>query len=231
MSEPCRIFVGYDAREAAAFHVCVNSIIRHAVKPVAIIPLALNTFASRYAEHHGDGSNEFIYSRFLVPYLCGFRGRALFIDGDMLIRDDITELFEMARPFTGVSVVKRPDYETKHRTKYLDAPNENYPRKNWSSVILWECSFWPNRVLTPDYVARANGAHLHRFEWLEDHQIGELPADWNWLVGEQEPNEAARLLHFTIGLPAFPGYEKQDGAEEWWREFQLTTEPVRSYGA
>lgn len=230
MSEPLRIFVGYDAREAAAFHVCVNSIIRHAVRPVSITPLALNTFADKYAEGHADGSNEFIYSRFLVPYLCNWRGRALFIDGDMIVRDDITKLFEMARPYTGVSVVKRDDYETKHRAKYLDAPNENYHRKNWSSVVLYECSYWPNRVLTPAYVARATGAHLHRFEWLEDHEIGELPPEWNRLVSEEDVSDA-KLLHFTIGAPCFPGYEKQDGADEWWREFQMATEPVRSYGA
>ncbi len=228
IAEPLRIFVGYDEKEAAAYHVCCNAIIRHATRPVAITPLALNTFATDYSEGHDDGSNAFIYSRFLVPYLCGFRAvQALYLDGDMLVRDDVTELFGGAKGYTGVSVVKRPDYTTKHPTKYLGAENPDYPRKNWSSVMLWECGYWPNRILTPDYVARSTGSHLHRLEWLRDDQIGELPADWNWLVGEDEPNDAARLLHWTIGLPAFPGYEKQEGGNEWFGELARTIKPLK----
>ena len=60
--------------------------------------------------------------------------------------------------------------------------------------------------------------------------VVELPPEWNRLVSEEDVSDA-KLLHYTIGIPAFPGYEKQDGAEEWWREFQMATEPVRSYGA
>jgi lipopolysaccharide biosynthesis glycosyltransferase len=91
--QPLRIFIGYDPREAVAFHVCVNSIIRHASLPVSIVPLALNTIAPCYEELHKDGSNQFIYSRFLVPYLCNFRGQALFVDGDMIFQDDVAKLF------------------------------------------------------------------------------------------------------------------------------------------
>ena len=129
------VYVGYDPREAIAFHTCANSIIRHASKPVAIIPVALNLFRD-YEETHTDGSNHFIYTRFLVPHLQEYTGWAIFIDGDMIVRDDIVQLWELQNPYMDVMVVKH-DYKTKLPVKYLGAKNEDYPRKNWSSVILW----------------------------------------------------------------------------------------------
>ena len=191
------IFVGYDPREAIAFHVCVNSIIRHASQPVSIIPVALNLFKD-YQETHTDGSNHFIYTRFLVPHLMQYTGWAIFIDGDMIVRDDITKLWDLRNPYNDVLVVKH-DYQTKMTEKYLGAKNENYPRKNWSSVILWNCNSFPNRKLTPAFVQKATGAELHRFTWLEDSRIGELPKEWNWLPDEYGPNTDAKLLHYTLG--------------------------------
>jgi lipopolysaccharide biosynthesis glycosyltransferase len=92
--KPIPIFIGYDPREAVAYHTCANSIIRQASQPVAIIPLALNLFKD-YTETHTDGSNQFIYSRFLVPHLMGYNGWAIFIDGDMIVRDDIIKLWNL----------------------------------------------------------------------------------------------------------------------------------------
>ena len=214
------IFVGYDPVEAAAFHVCVNSIIRHSSVPVTIHPLALNTLPG-YSEEHGDGSNEFIYSRFLVPYLMSWTGRALYIDGDMVVTDDIAKLFALADTYKAVQVVKH-DYKTTAEKKYLGSKNENYPRKNWSSVILWNCNHFANRGLTPEYVQESTGKHLHRFAWLEDDQIGELPAEWNWLADEYGRNGEAKLLHWTLGLPGFREYETSPMAEEWFAELALT---------
>ena len=220
MSIP-HIFVGYDPKEAVAFHVCVNSIIRHSSKPVVIHPLALNTI-SEYSEEHTDGSNEFIYSRFLVPYLSSWIGKALYIDGDMVVTDDIIKLFDLAEPYKAVHVVKH-DYKTKAEKKYLGQKNEDYPRKNWSSVILWDCNHFANRGLTPEYVMQAKGSHLHRFGWLEDDQIGDLPAEWNWLPDEYGRNGEAKLLHYTLGLPGFREYETSPMAEMWHAEYDLTT--------
>ena len=152
---PIPIFVGYDPREAVAYHTCANSIIRHASKPVAIIPLALNLFED-YTETHTDGSNQFIYSRFLVPHLMNYTGHAIFIDGDMIIRSDIVELWDLRELNKDVQVVKH-NYKTKMKEKYLGSKNEDYPRKNWSSVILWNCNSFPNRKLTPSFkIGRAH---------------------------------------------------------------------------
>ena len=219
--KPIPIFIGYDPREAVAFHTCANSIIRHASKPVAIIPLALNLFED-YTEKHTDGSNQFIYSRFLVPHLTGYSGKAIFIDGDMILRDDIVKLWTWVDQYIAwdVAVVKH-DYQTRMTEKYLGAKNENYPRKNWSSVIVWQCDSHPNRKLTPEFVETATGAQLHRFTWLEDNRILELPREWNWLPDEYGPNPDAKLLHYTLGTPCFHEFATTPQGDEWHREHML----------
>jgi len=219
--KPIPVFVGYDPREAIAYHTCVNSIIRTASAPVAIMPLALNLFTD-YTETHSDGSNQFIYSRFLVPWLMEYTGHAIFIDGDMLLRGDIVELWNLRDATKDVQVVKH-DYQTCMPVKYLGAPNEDYPRKNWSSVILWNCNSYPNRRLTPEFVQAASGAQLHRFTWLDDDRIGELPPEWNWLDIEYDANPNARLVHYTLGTPCFREFADQGSfANEWHRERILT---------
>jgi lipopolysaccharide biosynthesis glycosyltransferase len=218
--KPIPIFVGYDPREAIAYHTCVNSIIRNSSQPVAIVPVALNLFQD-YAETHTDGSNHFIYTRFLVPYLCDFSGHAIFIDGDMIVRSDIAELWNMRDPERSVQVVKH-DYKTRMPIKYLGAKNEDYPRKNWSSVILWNCASFSNRKLTPEFVQRSTGAELHRFTWLDDERVGELPREWNWLPDEYGPNADAKLLHYTLGTPCFQEFADTPQGSEWHRERILT---------
>ena len=162
-------------------------------------------------------SNQFIFSRFLVPWLCGFKGHAIFADGDMVCREDIAKLWAMRRHDVAVQVVKH-DYKTKAGTKYLGQPNKDYPRKNWSSVVIFNCAHFHNRALTPEYVEKSSGAHLHRFEWLDDSMIGELPKEWNWLAEEYEHNDEAKLIHYTLGTPCFKDYADCDHSAEWHQE-------------
>jgi lipopolysaccharide biosynthesis glycosyltransferase len=218
--KPIPIFVGYDPREAIAYHTCVNSIIRNSSQPVAIVPVALNLFRD-YSETHTDGSNHFIYTRFLVPHLMQYEGWAIFIDGDMIVRGDIAELWELRDAYKDVMVVKH-DYKTRMTEKYLGAKNEDYPRKNWSSVILWNCNSHPNRKLTSEFVQKATGAELHRFSCLDDKRIGELPPEWNWLPDEYGPNPDAKLLHYTLGTPCFHEFADTPQGNEWHRERMLT---------
>lgn len=218
--KPIPIFIGYDPREAIAYHVCANSIIRHASVPVTITPLALNNF-KEYTETHTDGSNQFIYSRFLVPYLMNYHGWAIFMDGDMIVRGDIAELWKIRNNSCDVMVVKH-DYKTRMKEKYLGSKNEDYPCKNWSSVILWNCSNHPNKRLTPEFIEKATGAELHRFTWIKDERIGELPKEWNWLPDEYGPNSDAKLLHYTLGTPCFHEFAATPMGDEWHRERILT---------
>lgn len=220
------IYIGYDPREAVAYHVCCQSILEKASIPVAFIPLALDVLDG-YEETHSDGSNAFIYSRFLVPWLEGFQnGHALFLDGDMIVRDDIAKLWALRRMDMGVQVVKH-EYKTAYPKKYLGAPNEDYPRKNWSSVILWNTGFARNRKLTPQFIGEQSGAYLHRFSWLDDDRIGELPAEWNHLCMEYPTRKDAKLYHYTVGTPCFGSeYAYQEGAGEWMETFERAINPM-----
>jgi lipopolysaccharide biosynthesis glycosyltransferase len=151
-----------------------------------------------------------------------YRGWAIFIDGDMILRDDIVKLWELQNLAKDVMVVKH-DYKTRMTEKYLGSRNEDYPRKNWSSVILWNCNSFPNRKLTPEFVQKSTGAELHRFTWLDDERIGELPPEWNWLDVEYNHNPNAKLVHYTLGTPCFHEFaDAGDFAEDWHKERLLT---------
>lgn len=208
-----QVFIGYDPVEAIAYHVCSNSIIRKSSRPVSIAPLSLNLM-SHYRESHADGSNQFINSRFLVPSLMNHEGWAIFMDGDMILRDDIAELWKLRDDRYAVMVVKH-DYKTRSGMKYFGSRNEDYPRKNWSSLILWNCAHPLNRQLTPEFVERSSGAILHRFSWIPDECIGSLPIEWNWLADEFGSNPDAKLVHFTLGAPCFHDYADVPMAGEW----------------
>jgi hypothetical protein len=220
MSHSVPLYVGFDPREAACYHVFCQSVIERASIPVAFHPLHKAMLGG--FDGQKDGTNAFIYSRFLVPYLQNFSGWALFCDGDMVMCDDIAKLWGLREQFVfdkAVCVVKH-DYRTKHPRKYVGTPmeanNASYPRKNWSSVMLWNCGHAANRILTPEFVSESPGSFLHRFAWLNDAQIGELPPEWNALSGEQDISLAS-LVHYTLGAPGFSAYRDCDGADHWHR--------------
>jgi lipopolysaccharide biosynthesis glycosyltransferase len=212
------IFVGYDVRESVAYHVFCQSILDSATIPIAFHPLSLKSLSSEYIETHEDGSNAFIYSRFLVPHLMGYKGWAIFADGDMACISDIARLWDL-RDETKAAMVVKHDYQTKHKTKYIgtsmETINTNYPRKNWSSLILWNCGHPANAVLTPKYVMASTGKTLHRFDHLQDDLIGSLPEVWNWLSQEQGINRDAELIHYTLGVPAIEHYYDCPHASYW----------------
>ena len=210
-----RLVVGFDQRESVAFHTFVQSVIDVTSMPISLTPLALNSLRG-YRESHSDGSNSFIYSRFLTPYIANFDGWAIFADGDMVCKADLADLWALRKNEFAVMVAKH-SYETKATKKYLGNKNEDYPRKNWSSVILWNCQHPKNRVLTPDLVMKSNGAFLHRFSWLLNSEIGEIPKEWNWLATEYEDNPAANLIHYTLGTPCFREYRDSPMSAEWHR--------------
>lgn len=214
-----KIFIGFDPREAVAYHVCSNSLIRHSSVPLSLTPLSLENL-SGYKEMHSDGSNQFIYSRFLVPHLMDYKGWALFMDGDMLVRSDIAKLWALRDDSKAVMCVHH-NYKTRAPVKYLGSRNQDYPRKNWSSVVLWNCGHPANKVVTPEFIENATGAQLHRFTWLDDGLIGELPIEWNWLPDEFGPNQDAKLLHYTLGTPCFHEYADTPMGAEWHRERML----------
>ena len=211
MVDCINIYVGHDPREAVAFHVFCHSVLSRTKAQVSFTPVCGD---------REDASNTFSKARFNVPEMQGFRGWAIWADGDMLCRADIKELWDLRESGFDVMVVKH-DYRTKHPVKYLGARNEDYPNKNWSSLMLMNCgnAAWRR----PSYKALFNGPAglLHRFSFLEDERIGEIPKEWNWLVSEYPHNEQAKLVHYTIGIPPF--YPNCDYSAEWFNEMKSTT--------
>ena len=212
--ETIPLYVGYDPRESAVFSVFNQSVIKYTSCPVSICPLHQKALDF---DGQQDGTNAFIYSRYLVPHLQNYSGWAIFADGDMILRDDLKNLWDLRDEKYALQVVKH-NYKTRSVRKYIGTPMENdnfdYPKKNWSSVILFNCGHPSNKVLTKSLVAEAGGAFLHRFQWLRDDEIGELPGEWNHLVRELEPNASAKLVHFTLGAPGFEYYRDDEFAEE-----------------
>lgn len=217
-----KVFIGYDPSESVAWHTMAHSIMEQSSIPVALIPVNYRNFVGFYSrDRDPKQSNEFSFTRFLVPFLSGFSGTAVFFDCDMMMRDDISRLFEIANENQekALHVVKHT-YEPRDDVKYLDTVQYKYPRKNWSSVVVWNCSHPKHRKLVPQYVSTASGLDLHRFTWLDDEDIGELDIKWNWLVGEyDDPPKDVKNVHWTIGGPYFNEYRNADYAEEWFAQF------------
>jgi hypothetical protein len=208
------LFCGFDEREAIGFHVFFNSVLEHATVPVTIHALD--------ARGMPVGSNAFTYSRFLVPWLMGYDGHAVFADAcDMLMLGDIGELDALFDPSVAAQVVQHAPYSTRHRIKYLgtamECPNRDYARKNWASLMLLNCAHPHWRALTPDTLAAHAGVPLLQFAGIE---VGALPNEWNRLVDEGQPLDGARLLHWTAGMPGFPRYRDAPGAEHWRAQFE-----------
>lgn len=218
-SEPVRIFIGYDHAEAVAWNVFSHSIQRRAGRaPVLIAPVMLSQLKGVHDRPWDKKqSNEFAFTRWLVPWICNYEGWAIFADCDMLCRTDIHELWDLRDERYAVMCVKH-NHRPAENTKYLNRPQSAYSKKNWSSVMLINCARC--FALSPEYVGTAHGLDLHQFKWLEsDELIGELPQEWNHLVGVKEPNDEAKIVHWTLGGPYFHDYAQAEFAGEWWREY------------
>lgn len=211
-----RVFIGYDPHETVAYHVCCHSILARSSVPVQFTPINKRNI-KEFNRGKEDGSTEFSFSRFLTPWLAGYVGQAIFMDCDMLVRCDLAEILKEMKPSFDVSVVKH-DYTPLAGKKFLGSEQHIYPKKNWSSVMAFNCMNSPCKKLTPEYVNTASGANLHQFGWTTPNRVGELNKNWNHLVGEYDENPDAKIVHFTLGTPCFKGYESQEYADEWFRE-------------
>ncbi len=226
-----KIYIGYDPAEAEAYRVAEASLRRRSSIPVDVTPLCADRLAAcgllrRPADARGgelydirsnaSQATEFAISRFLVPMLAQ-TGWALFIDCDMVFLGDVAELLELADPSKAVMVVKHKHAPTEAE-KMCGKTQTTYPRKNWSSVMLFNCDHPANRRLSLDDVNHRPGRDLHAFYWLHDSEIGELPPAWNWLVNIQQKPSAPKLAHFSLGGPWFPEWAGAEHDDIWFRE-------------
>lgn len=220
--ETLHVFVGWDSREDEAYEVAKFSLMRRASIPIEVTPIKLDDLRARgmyRREQDPLASTEFTYSRFLTPALAGFKGWALFCDCDFLWLGDIAALADYAHGPKAVFCVQH-DYQPREATKMDGAVQTVYPRKNWSSLMLFNCEHPAVRRLTPDLVNRESGAYLHRMQWVADADIGELPVEWNWLEGwNRKPARGVpKAVHFTRGGPWFAQWQDIDYGDLWRAE-------------
>ena len=216
-NRPLNIYIGFDAVETTAYHTLSQSIIEYASGPVRISPICSQHYKKFFTRERDDKqSNDFSFTRFLVPYLNNYEDFAIFMDCDMMLRTDIFEVLKSLNSKNAVSVVKH-DYTPSDTVKYLNNVQYAYPRKNWSSFVVWNCAHLKNKTLTPEFVEQASGMTLHRFSWLTDDEIGALDINWNWLVGDYiDPPVDVKNIHWTLGGPYFKEYSQVDFSAEWF---------------
>lgn len=224
-----RVWLGWDPREAVPYEVAFRSIRKMAsvdvhiqgismshLKDLGVYTRPTTTVNGRLWDVLSEApmSTTHAIARFFVPFLQGHRGWAVSADGDVLCRADISDLMLLADARYAVMVVQH-QHEPVDRRKMDGQIQTSYARKNWSSVILWNCAHPAHQALTLDVLNTWPGRDLHAFRWLKDAEIGELPIAWNHLVGVCPPNHDAKLVHFTLGTPDMAGYEEGEFADEW----------------
>lgn len=227
------IFVGWDPREQAAYGVAVRSLSRWLTDPIPIHGLLLADMVDRglYTRptERGEGrlwdviseapmSTEHAIARFLVKHLAK-TGWALFMDGDVLVRGDLAPLFASLDPAKALYCVQHR-FDPPEGAKMDGQLQTRYARKNWSSVMAINCDHPANAALTVELINSVPGRDLHRFCWLQDEEIGELSATYNFLVGHTTGVPDPVVVHFTEGLPDMRGYSGQPYADEWRAELQ-----------
>jgi hypothetical protein len=224
------IWIGFDPREAQAFAVCRSSIRHYLTSPIPIKGVVLHDLQksglyTRPVERRGDQlydpisgapmSTEFAISRFFVPLLAK-SGLALFMDCDILCRGSLARLLEVAAFCTTKAVYcVKHEHNPNYSVKMDGQAQTRYARKNWSSVMLFNCDHPSNKALTKDFLNTVPGRDLHRFCWLRDDEIGELHPKWNYLVGHTKTDEDPQLVHFTDGIPSMRGYEHVEFSDEY----------------
>ena len=220
-----RIYVGWDRSEVEAYRVTCESLARFSdIKPEPLKSerLSASGLLRRTVDDRGQKydlpsnapcSTDFAISRFLVPILCQ-SGWAMFLDCDVLFMADPIELMNYADPDKAVMVVKH-QHPGDEGEKMCGMTQTQYSRKNWSSVMLFNCDHPANRRLSIDDINNRPGRDLHAFYWLHDSEIGELPGEWNWLVNVQPEPQTPKIAHYTLGGPWFEDWEPKPYDDLW----------------
>ena len=217
-----KIYVGYDSREDIAWQVCRHSLLRHAGADGGIHPLweaVLRGLGLTTRPADKTAPTECSLTRFLTPFLAGSDGWSMFVDCDFLFTQDITSLIETLDPAKAVYVVQH-EYTPQQAVKMDGKAQSQYPRKNWSSMVLFNGRHPDVKALTPHVVNNAEPAHLHRFNWIrDDAHIGALDREWNFLVGEYAPpSKTPSAIHYTNGGPWFDNWVDVDYGQLWLDE-------------
>lgn len=225
-----KIFIGYDSREDIAWQVCRHSLLRHSSADLKVIPLrqpALRELGLYTRPEDRGASTEFSLTRFLTPFLAAQGGWVIFSDCDFLYTDNVEQVLDGLDRSKALYCVQH-DYVPRHAVKMDGKSQSVYPRKNWSSFMIFNCDHPDVRALTPEVVNNVTPAYLHRFEWIKSEaDIGSLDLTWNWLEGEYDrPSLPPKVIHYTNGGPWFDQWQDVDYADLWIAERNLYEKSV-----
>lgn len=218
------IFCGFDEREEIGTHIFVSSVLHRSSIPVSFVPLNNKNVQV--------GTNHFTASRFLVPWMMGYRGRAVFADAaDMICLSDVSEINDLLMGLNAAVGLVKHDYKTKNPVKYIgtemQSPNVDYERKNWASLMLIDCEHPAWKAVTPESINTWSMLELLQLKFLADSEIETIPDEWNRLVDERQPVAGGKILHWTAGIPGFKHYANAPGAGLWRKELERTCHPLR----
>tara|TARA_R110001592_G_scaffold301127_1_gene572483 strand:+ start:960 stop:1658 length:699 start_codon:yes stop_codon:yes gene_type:complete len=217
MKDKIKIFVGLDEPNQISYDKCIKSIKdKNKRYDLDIQPINYNTVDGYGRKKDPYESTQFAFARFFVPYESDFKGISVFMDGDFLFLESIDKLLDNYDPKYALMCCKH-DYNPTNLQKMDGKPQTAWPRKNWSSLMIFNNEHPKNKTLSPLTINNQSGAFLHRFRWLEDAEIGDIPLQWNWLVDwYKEPHDGEPMaLHYTEGGPWLEDYIKCDYADKW----------------
>lgn len=209
--EPLRIFLGTDQSQVVAHRVLEYSIRKSASVPVSVTPM-LDWAHPMPKDPANKPRTAFSFCRFMIPEACGYRGRALYLDADMVVFGDVAELAEL--PFGPHQVLCSAPPPTGawdgHHAPYLGARSV--------AVMLLDCERLPWKV--GEIVAGLDEGRYTYAQLLSevcivppDRIADTIPPEWNEL--ERYQPGRTRLLHYTV-VPTQPWKNDDNPLAELW---------------
>ena len=216
MKDRVRLFIGHDSKQSAISDTCRLSIQDHSDIRIETIHLSSLEASGLFWRQQAEGSTDFAFTRFLTPYLKGFYGYAIFCDSDFIWNCDPLDLLDLIDPMKAVSVVQHNIQKDQIKPFKMDGQKQSwYPRKNWSSLMVFNCDHPFTKRLTPHTVSESPAGYLHEFQWCDNKSIGSIPHTYNYLVGYYNDISDPKAVHYTDGGPWHAGYENVEFADRF----------------
>ena len=215
-----RVFVGADRSQLLAVKVLAHSIERHTQLPVDVQPMV--DLPVRVPQDPLNWQRTgFSFSRFCIPALAGYQGKALYLDADMLVFKDIAPLWNI--PFDGAKVIIQEEIpEDRAQTNQkVGAPKK---RIKQCAVMLLDCDRLTWKI---DNIIEGFDQGRYNYEKLmydlcilnEDEIKYAVPFAWNSME-YYEPGETA-LLHYTDMATQPWVYAQNEHGSLWLEEVRL----------
>ena len=216
MKQQVKLFIGHDTKQSSICDTCRLSVEDNSNIEIDVIHLSAMQSKGLFWREQAVGSTEFAFTRFLAPFLKGFYGYAIFCDSDFIWNSDPLELLDIVDSKNAVSVVKHNITKDQIKPVKMDGQKQSwYPKKNWSSLMVFNCDHPFTKRLTPTTVSESPAGYLHEFDWCEENAIGSIPHTYNYLVGYYNDLTEPKAIHYTDGGPWHPGYENVEFADRW----------------